>query len=157
MGGTDAAAHERNDDDRDVERAVKDAMHGDKARVKVARISENGTLEITRQRLRQAHRLVSHTPCPHCDGTGVVRDAKGLAVSALRQLGAKTSKTASYLSKLVMHLPVEVANILNNTKRRELLELCETHQMVIDVVGDARLLARGSRAARRAGDDSPLG
>jgi ribonuclease E len=125
--------------DRDVERAVREAMKDDKARVKISRISENGTMEITRQRLRQAHRLVSHTSCPHCNGTGIVRDPRGLAVKALRELMNKVTKEGAQLSRLTMRLPVEVANILANTKRRELLELGDEHQLVIDIVGDARL------------------
>jgi len=125
--------------DRDVERAVREAMKDDKARVKISRISENGTMEITRQRLRQAHRLVSHTSCPHCNGTGIVRDPRGLAVKALRELMNKVTKEGAQLSRLTMRLPVEVANILANTKRRELLEIGDEHQLVIDIVGDARL------------------
>ncbi|MDP2345428.1 MAG: Rne/Rng family ribonuclease [Deltaproteobacteria bacterium] len=125
--------------DRDVERVVRDAMKDDKARVKIGRISENGTLEITRQRLRQAHRLISHSPCPHCAGTGLVRDPRGLAVRALRELSNKVSKNAVNLARMTVRLPVDVANLLTNTKRRELLELGEDHQLLIDVVADARL------------------
>ena len=125
--------------DRDVERALRDAMRDDKARVKIGRISENGTLEITRQRLRQAHRLVSHTPCPHCAGTGVVRDPKGLAVSALRQLSNRMSKTAHQLARLTVRVPVDVANIINTMKRRDLLDMSEEHQCLVDVQADVRL------------------
>jgi ribonuclease E len=126
--------------DREVERALRDAMTGDKARVKVGRISENGTLEITRQRLRQAHRLVSHSPCPHCEGTGLVRDPRGLAVRALRDLSNRVARSANQLARLAIRLPVDVANILQNTKRRELLDLGDEHQMLIDVVADGRLV-----------------
>ena len=125
--------------DREVERVVREAMKDDKARVKIGRISENGTLEITRQRLRQAHRLISHSPCPHCAGTGLVRDPRGLAVRALRELSNKVSKTAVNLARMTVRLPVDVANLLTNTKRRELLELGDEHQLLIDVVADARL------------------
>ncbi len=127
--------------DRDVERAVREAMKDDKARVKISRISENGTMEITRQRLRQAHRLVSHTPCPHCTGTGIVRDPRGLAVRALRELSNKVARGGANIARLCVRLPVEVANILTNTKRRELLELGDEHQVLIDIVADARLEA----------------
>jgi ribonuclease E len=131
--------------DREVERALRDAMKDDKARVKVGRISENGTLEITRQRLRQAHRLVSHSPCPHCEGTGLVRDPRGLAVRALRDLSNRVARNASQLARLTIRLPVDVANILQNTKRRDLLDLGDEHQMVIDVVADARLVGNEIR------------
>ncbi|MFZ9889544.1 MAG: ribonuclease E/G, partial [Myxococcota bacterium] len=124
--------------DRDVERVLKEAMRDDKAKVKIGRISENGTLELTRQRLRQAHRLVSFTPCAHCRGTGVVRDPAGLAVAALRQLHTHIAKRAQ-LSRVICRLPVEVANVLNNRKRRELLDLSQDHDLEIEVWGDDRL------------------
>lgn len=125
--------------DRDVERCIRDAMRADKAKVKIGRITENGTLEITRQRLRQAHRLVSHTECPTCRGTGLVRDPEGLALSAYRQLHGKIARTRRKLAKLVVKVPVDVANILVNAKRRELLELSENHQLHIDIQADVKL------------------
>lgn len=124
--------------DRDVERAVKEAMRADRAKVKVGRISENGTLELTRQRLRQAHRLISFTNCPHCEGTGLVRDPEGLAVSALRQIHSRLARHAERLAKLTVRLPVPVANVLNNTKRRELLDLGEAHQVAVEIIADER-------------------
>lgn len=125
--------------ERDVERALKDAMRDDRARVKLGRISENGTLELTRQRLRQAHRLISFTPCKACEGTGLVRDPEGLAVKALRKLAARLAKNTRPISKTTVSLPVDVANILNNKKRRDLIELSDEHQMEIEIVGDIRM------------------
>lgn len=125
--------------ERDVERAVKDAMRADRAKVKIGRISENGTLELTRQRLRQAHRLISFTKCEHCDGTGLVRDPEGLAVAALRLTHSRLAKGAERLAKLSVRLPVAVANVLNNNKRRRLVELSEMHQITVDVIADERL------------------
>jgi ribonuclease E len=48
---------------RDVEKKMRDSMHNDKARVKVGRISENGTLEMTRHLLRQSNHIISHLSC----------------------------------------------------------------------------------------------
>ncbi len=124
---------------RDVERRLKDNMRTDKARVKAGRISENGTLELTRQRLRQSHRLISHVLCSHCDGTGRVRDAEGLAVLALRRISGHLAKKRVPLAFLTVRLPVEVANRLNNQKRRDLLELGDAHQLELYVLGDNKL------------------
>jgi ribonuclease E len=145
--------------DRDVERSIRDAMRADKAKVKIGRITENGTLEITRQRLRQAHRLVSHTQCPTCLGTGLVRDPEGLALSAYRQLHGKIARTRRKLARLVVRLPVDVANIMTNAKRRELLELSENHQIHIDIQADPKLhgpeLRFDEETRGRAGLDAP--
>lgn len=124
---------------RDVEKRLRDAMETDKARIKVGRISENGTLELTRQRLRQSHHLISHVSCPHCDGTGRIRDAEGSAISALRQIHGHLSKKKAQLAKLTVRLPVQAANMLNNLKRRELLNLTESHEVDIEVLGDASI------------------
>jgi Rne/Rng family ribonuclease len=123
---------------RDVERRLKDLMRHDKARVKVGRISENGILELTRQRLRQSHSLISRIVCTHCGGTGRVRDAQGLALTALRRIAGYLSKKRQ-LSKLTVRVPVEVANLLSNRKRKDLLTMCENYEIEIDIVGDQKL------------------
>jgi ribonuclease E len=124
---------------RDVERRLKDLMRNDKARVKVGRISENGILELTRQRLRQSHSLISRIICTHCSGTGRVRDAQGLALAALRRIAGYLAKKRQ-LSKLTVRMPVEVANLLNNRKRKDLLTMGESYEIEIDIVGDAKLM-----------------
>lgn len=123
---------------RDVEKRLRDAMHNDKARIKVGRISENGTLELTRQRLRQSHHLISHVSCEHCKGTGRVRDAEGLAVLALRNINAHLSRKRQALASITVKLPVDVANALNNQKRRDLVALSDSYHLNIFVVGDGR-------------------
>ncbi len=121
---------------RDVERKLKDVMRADKARIKIDRISDNGTLELTRQRLRQSHHLISHVTCVHCHGTGRVRDAAGLAILALRNISGYLAKKRRLLSTLNVKLPVDVANFLNNQKRRELVELTDAHETNISIIGD---------------------
>ncbi len=123
---------------RDVERKLKDSMRTDKARIKIDRISENGTLELTRQRLRQSHHLISHVACVHCHGTGRVRDAAGLAVLALRNISGYLAKKKRLLSTLNVKTAVDVANFLNNQKRRELVDLSDVHEASINIIGDAR-------------------
>lgn len=124
---------------RDVERRLRDLMHNDKARVKLGRISENGILELTRQRLRQSHSMISRIPCAHCGGTGRVRDAQGLALTALRRIAGYLAKKRVPLSRLTTRLPVEVANIVNNKKRKDLISMSESYEIEIDIVSDVKL------------------
>lgn len=125
---------------RDVERRLRDLMRNDKARVKLGRISENGILELTRQRLRQSHSMISRIICSSCGGTGRVRDAQGLSLAALRRIAGYLAKKRVQLSKLSVKVPVEVANLLNNKKRKELLGLCENYEIEIDILGDIKLV-----------------
>ena len=57
---------------REVEKTVRESMKGDKARTTSSRLSENGLLEINRQRLKKALQLRTHRPCPTCSGSGSI-------------------------------------------------------------------------------------
>jgi ribonuclease E len=60
---------------RKVEKAMKDALKNDRARIQVGRISSFGLMEMSRQRLRTGVLEATTRSCPHCDGTGLVRTA----------------------------------------------------------------------------------
>ena len=55
---------------RKVEKAMKDALKNDRARIQVGRISSFGLMEMSRQRLRTGVLEASTRPCPHCEGPG---------------------------------------------------------------------------------------
>ncbi len=69
---------------RQVERKLKEALKGDRARIQVGRISQFGLLEMSRQRLRQGMLENTTRPCPHCFGTGIIRSVSSAALSVLR-------------------------------------------------------------------------
>src|SRR4051812_42691495 len=77
---------EQNSHVRKVEKAMKDALKNDRARIQVGRISSFGLMEMSRQRLRTGVLEASTRPCPHCEGTGLVRTAASSGLSALRML-----------------------------------------------------------------------
>ncbi len=61
---------------RHVERRIHDALRADRARIQVGRISPFGLLEMSRQRLRTGVLEGSTSPCPHCQGTGIIRSVE---------------------------------------------------------------------------------
>ncbi|WP_436428566.1 ribonuclease E/G, partial [Enterococcus faecium] len=69
-----------------VEKAMKEALKNDRARIQIGRISSFGLMEMSRQRLRTGVLEASTRPCPHCEGTGFVRTASSSGLSALRLL-----------------------------------------------------------------------
>ena len=71
---------------RAVEQRLRDALHFDRARVQMGKISRFGLMELSRQRLRPALNEGSHITCPRCNGTGVIRDAESSALHVLRLL-----------------------------------------------------------------------
>ena len=60
---------------RKVEKAMKEALKNDRARIQVGRISSFGLMEMSRQRLRTGVLEASTKACPHCEGTGLMRTA----------------------------------------------------------------------------------
>jgi ribonuclease E len=71
---------------RNVERALRDELQHDRARIQLGRISVFGLLEMSRQRLGASFFETITEPCKHCSGTGYVRSVEILAVSILRSI-----------------------------------------------------------------------
>jgi ribonuclease E len=77
---------------RKVEKAMKEALKDDRARIQVGRISSFGLMEMSRQRLRTGVLEASTRACPHCEGTGLVRTASSAGLSALRMLEEEAAR-----------------------------------------------------------------
>ena len=118
---------------RDVEKALKESLKNDKARVSVGRISQFGLLEMSRQRIRAALAEGAFLPCPHCDGSGRVKSTEAQAVAFLRRVHTTCGKGA--IEKVVAKVPTDVADYLLNAKREELVELEKSLKLTIDIKG----------------------
>ncbi len=103
---------------REVENRLKDALHLDRARVQMGKISRFGMLELSRQRLRPALSEGSHIPCPRCHGTGFVRDTESTALHVLRILQEESMKENT--AAVHVQVPVDVATFLLNEKRTDI-------------------------------------
>ncbi|MER1966179.1 Rne/Rng family ribonuclease [Castellaniella sp. GW247-6E4] len=109
---------EESKNQRAVEQRLRDALHFDRARVQMGKISRFGLMELSRQRLRPALSEGSHITCPRCTGTGVIRDAESSALHVLRLLQEEAMKEGT--AALHAQVPVEVATFLLNEKRRDI-------------------------------------
>ncbi len=106
---------------RAVENRLRDALHVDRARVQMGKISRFGLMELSRQRLRPALNEGSHITCPRCNGTGVVRDAESSALNVLRLLQEEAMKENT--AAVHAQVPVEVATFLLNEKRADITKI----------------------------------
>ena len=61
----------------------------DKARTQVARISQFGLLELSRQRLKPTILEGNYRACPHCDGSGLIKSTISLALTILRRISVE--------------------------------------------------------------------
>lgn len=103
---------------KEVESRLKDALHYDRARVQMGKISRFGLMELSRQRLRPSLSEGSHTNCPRCNGTGVIRDIESSALHILRIVQEEAMKEQT--AALNLQVPVDVATYLLNEKRAEI-------------------------------------
>ncbi len=106
---------------RGVERRLVDALRGDRARIKVGRISPFGMMEITRQRVGPGLKRTVFMQCPHCKGAGWSRTVQSKALSVLREVRALVNLKG--YSVLQVFAAPAVTDYLVNYKRRGVLEL----------------------------------
>jgi ribonuclease E len=104
-----------------VENTLRDALHADRARVQMGKISRFGLMELSRQRLRPALNEGSHTTCPRCNGTGVIRDTESSALHILRIIQEEAMKENT--AAVYAQVPVDVATFLLNEKRVDIAKL----------------------------------
>ena len=122
----------------EVERTVKTSLKMDKAKTNVGRISKFGLMEMSRQRIRPSIEFGSFQPCRHCSGKGLVPSTETLGIRFLRKLQMETLKPAIEFVKGT--LPIEVADYVSNSKRKELLDLELRRQLSIEIVGDSAMV-----------------
>jgi ribonuclease E len=117
---------------RKVERAMKDSLKNDRARIQVGRISGFGLMEMSRQRLRTGVLEATTRSCPHCDGTGLVRTASSAGLSALRLIEDEAAKGKGTI--ITLYASTEAAVYLLNAKRADLAEIEHRYGVIVQVV-----------------------
>ena len=119
---------------RKVEKAMKEALRNDRARIQVGRISSFGLMEMSRQRLRTGVLEASTRICPHCEGTGFVRTASSAGLSALRLLEDAAARGRGTL--LTLRASREATIYVLNRKRAEISEIEDRYGVEIEVIPD---------------------
>jgi ribonuclease E len=117
---------------RKVERAMKEALKHDRARIQVGRISSFGLMEMSRQRLRTGVLEASTRVCPHCEGTGLVRTASSSALSALRLIEEEAAR--GHGSQITLQASQEATIYILNNKRAEITEIEDRYHVEVAVL-----------------------
>jgi len=125
---------EQNSHVRKVEKAMKEALKNDRARIQVGRISSFGLMEMSRQRLRTGVLEASTKPCPHCDGTGLMRTAASAGLSALRIIEDEAARGRG--EKICLRAGREAAVYVLNKKRSELADIEQRYGVSIEILID---------------------
>lgn len=121
-----------------VERAMKSALRRDRAKVKVSRISRNGTLELTRQRVRTSVQASVFRRCPTCTGTGWVMNPDSHAIAVLRKVMDRAARAD--LKSAKVEIEWEAGELLRTTKWSTVQELEKRYNIRIEVQQSRSLL-----------------
>ncbi len=119
---------------QEIEKTLRQAVKRDKARTQVARISQFGLLELSRQRLKPTILEGNYQSCPHCEGSGLIRSTVAFALSVLRRIRVEAAKDT--LAAVNAQLPMDVAFYLLNQKRKEIAHLEEEYNLTLSLAGN---------------------
>ena len=137
---------EESKNNRAVEKALKDALARDRARIQMGRISGFGLMEISRQRRRLGVIEGATEACPHCQGAGRIRSAESAALMTLRAVDIEAGKNGA--GSINLRVCTAVGLYILNHKRDYLQRLLAQRGLnVIILIDDA--LGQGEHAIER--------
>jgi len=122
---------------RKVERTLRDAMSGDRARTKILRTSPFGLIEMTRQRIRPSLKRSIYNDCPCCEGRGLVKTAESMSIEVIRCLALALKN--EHIERITVRVNDHVAAHLNNKKRRDVMEMEDVGKMTVQILGSEAL------------------
>ena len=121
-----------------VEKKLRDAMAGDRARIQLGRISPFGLLELSRQRLHPSLVETNFETCKHCAGTGLIRTNDTMAVMVLRAIEEEALKGRN--SELRVTVPSDTALYIFNHKRDMLASIEKRYNVRVFIAADDKLI-----------------
>ncbi|MEZ5670614.1 MAG: ribonuclease E/G [Alphaproteobacteria bacterium] len=122
-----------------VERKLKEALRGDRARIQIGRISAFGLLEMSRQRLRPSIIEASSQVCPHCNGMGHIRSTESSALQVLR--GIEEEGLSRRSAAVQIYVPNSIALYLLNQKRSAIMAAEQRYEFTVAIAIDDTLIA----------------
>jgi ribonuclease E len=87
---------------------------------------------MTRQRIRPSIKRSVYKECPSCGGTGLVKSAESMTIEVVRKL--IMCAQAPQVARISVTVEEEVATILNNKKRRDLVQLEQENNVEVQVL-----------------------
>jgi ribonuclease E len=106
---------------REVERAFREALKNDRARLRMLRLSKFCLVEMTRQRLRPSLDMTHYDRCEACSGTGLRINPESLAARILRRVRFALRREAVHRVEVRAHR--DIALFLLNEKRARLSDM----------------------------------
>jgi len=122
---------------RGVERALREALKKHKERAKCLRMSQFGIIEMTRQRMRPSIKRSIYQDCPHCRGSGLVKNAESMTLDIMRLLRLTAHK--DQVQAVEVRVAPSVAHQLLNRKRAAIHALEQSSGRRITIRADSNI------------------
>lgn len=129
---------EENKHNRAVERKMKENLARDRARVQMAKISQFGLMEISRQRRRRSLLEGSTIDCVNCGGIGRKRTIESSALYAIRAV--EEVAVRGQVKRIRLSVAPDVSLYIFNEKRALLQNVEEQFNVFTELTGDDALL-----------------
>jgi ribonuclease E len=120
---------------RKVEKAFKEALKADRARLQTGHISAFGLLELSRQRRRPGIVYGTTQTCPTCAGAGVIRSHEMAALRILRSIEGEA--ISGKVGKIVVRAPTDVAIHVLNHNRNWINRIEDANGVEIEIHADS--------------------
>ncbi|HEX6285183.1 MAG TPA: Rne/Rng family ribonuclease, partial [Pyrinomonadaceae bacterium] len=123
-----------------VMQALQDALRNDKSPTKVLSFNDFGLVIMTRKRVKQSLERTLCSPCPYCQGAGLVKSPQTICYELLedaRRL-AKEMNGNSDNKQVTLRVNTDVAKALRSTERDVLTEI-EDYLGPIDITSEPTL------------------
>ena len=112
-----------------VEKAMRDAMSTDRARIQIARLSIFGLMELSRQRLGASFMERSSEVCPRCKGKGKIKSKEIVALSILRSI--KYASNDKQINVVAIETTPDLCDYLLNFKRKEISNIEKDYNIYV--------------------------
>jgi len=119
---------------RHVEKALRDGFKTDRARSQMLHMSRFGIVEMTRQRVQPSLERTTYMDCPHCKGSGIIKNSESMALEIMRYLKLLAGRDQVAAVEISLH--PQVAEYVNNVKRAALARMETTYGKRIRLVSD---------------------
>jgi ribonuclease G len=122
---------------RSVLRILEDSLRKDRAKTSVVTLSPLGLVEMTRQRIRKSLETVNSQKCPTCNGRGIIKSNKRLAVEAIEKAAEALKKIPNGNIEITLH--PEIAEVLQFNHRALLRNLERKFKSKTSLLSDTSL------------------
>lgn len=117
-----------------VLQTLQEALQRDKSPTKVLSYNDFGLIIMTRKRVKQSLERTMCTPCPHCQGSALIKSPQTVCYEILEE-ARRLSKSMDNISQTVLRVHPEIANTLRGAEREVLTEI-EAYLGDVDLTGD---------------------